>query len=89
MAIQDEIAGKTDAELVQLHAVTDGHYHTRELAKAELIRRQVQEIRSVNIASSVWSARLFWLSVLVGLLVLMQLIVMMFQWAHSAGIAQW
>ena len=77
--IGEAVFSLDDKELVKATQRVDHNYNTREIAKAELVRRQMDAIRRFDEVSSCWSKRIFWLSVSVGVLVFFQLVLMFLQ----------
>lgn len=66
------ILEKGDQELVEFVFDTTPQHRDPATANAELVRRQMEAIRSFNFSSTLWSKRLYWLTIVIGGLAVVQ-----------------
>ena len=70
----DSIQDATDEDLLVEVVSTDHNFNRRELAKAELLRRQTIAIERFNNSSTIWSIALFILGVATLILAIVQVV---------------
>ncbi len=68
-----DILGKSNQELVDFIFKTTPQHRDPAMAQAELARRQMEAIRNFNHSSTLWSKRLYWLTITIGGIAALQL----------------